>query len=206
MQRDPRENARRLYQIAAAQGGYFTSAQTRRAGYAYSQQHYHVARSNWLRIERAPFRLRDFPAAEREDIIRWSLWSHNRKGGAQAVASHQTALSVYALSDLMPSRVHLTVPKSFRKKAPPGCVLHKARLARGEMEPRTGYHVTTPLRTLVDVAGSALSQEHLDQAVCGALERGLVRRRVLESTAYSAKVRQRLDQALLAAQQEGSLP
>lgn len=206
MQRDPQENAQRLYQIAAAQGGHFTSAQARRAGYAYSQQHYHVARSNWLRIERGLFRLRDFPPVEREDLIRWSLWSHNRKGVPQAVISYETALTVHALSDVMPSRVHLTIPRGFRKKVPLGCVLHKVNLAPGDIEPRTGYQVTTPLRTLVDMGGGALSQEHLDQAVRGALERGLVRRGLLEAVPCSPKVRQRLDQALLAARQEESLP
>ena len=40
MKRDPQENARRLYQVAVAQGGYFTAAQARRAGYAYKQNRY----------------------------------------------------------------------------------------------------------------------------------------------------------------------
>ena len=70
MRRDPQDNARVLYQIAAAQGGYFTAAQARQAGYAYSQQHFHLARGNWLKVERGLFRLRDYPASEREDLIR----------------------------------------------------------------------------------------------------------------------------------------
>ena len=32
MQRDPRETARRLYQTAASQGGYFTAAQAKQLG------------------------------------------------------------------------------------------------------------------------------------------------------------------------------
>ena len=50
--RHPQENAQALYEIAAEQGGYFTAAQAREAGYAYSQQHYHSARGNWQRIDR----------------------------------------------------------------------------------------------------------------------------------------------------------
>jgi hypothetical protein len=42
VKRDPQENAQTLYQIADAQGGYFTAGQARQAGYAYSQQHFHV--------------------------------------------------------------------------------------------------------------------------------------------------------------------
>jgi len=204
MQRDPQVNARRLYQTVVAQSGYFTAAQAKQAGYAYSQQHYHVSRGNWLRVAHGLFRLRDFPPGEREDLVRWSLWSRNQKGAPQAVASHDTALAIYALSDLMPERTHLTVPPGFRKKAPPGCVLHIARLAPEDVELRTGYRVTTPLCTLLDVADGPLSQEHLDKAVRDGLERGLVRRRVLANAPCSPAARRRLDQALVAAQREES--
>ena len=200
--RDPQENARALYQVAAAQGGYFTAAQARQAGYAYSQQHFHVSRGNWLRIDRGLFRLRDFPPGEREDLIRWSLWSRNQKGVPQAVISHDTALTVHDLSDVMPTRVHLTVLLGFRKKVPPGCVLHKATLAPEGVESQTSYLVTTPLRTLLDVADSPLSQEHLNKAVRDALERGLVRRHLLETAPCTPEARRRLDQALVAALQE----
>jgi predicted transcriptional regulator of viral defense system len=201
MKRDSQDNARALYQVAAAQGGYFTAAQARQAGYAYSQQYFHVSRGNWLKIDRGLFRLRDFPPAEREDLIRWSLWSRNQKGVPQAVVSHDTALTVHDLSDVMPARVHLTVPPGFRKKVSPGCVLHKATLAPEDVESRTGYRVTTPLRTLLDVSGSPLSQEHLNKAVRDALERGLVHRRLLETASCTPDAR-RLDQALTAALQE----
>jgi predicted transcriptional regulator of viral defense system len=204
MKRDPQENARALYQVAAAQGGYFTAAQARRAGYAYSQQHFHISRGNWLKIDRGLFRLRDFPPGEREDLIRWSLWSRNQKSVPQAVVSHDTALTVHELSDAMPAQIHLTVPPGFRKNVPPGCVLHKAVLTPEEIEPRTGYRATTPLRTLLDVANSPLSQEHLNRAVRDALERGLVRRRLLETAPCSPKSRRRLDQALAAARREES--
>ncbi len=202
MRRDPQANARELYQVASAQGGYFTSAQARRAGYEYSQQHHHVRRGNWLRVDRGLYRLRDYPAVEREDLIRWSLWSHDRRGVPQAVVSHDTALTVHELSDVMPARVHLTVPPGFRKRVPPGCVLHRAALVAGEVELHAGYRVTTPLRTLLDVADSALSREHLDDAVREALERGLVRRRVLETAPCAPGARHRLDRALHAAQRE----
>jgi predicted transcriptional regulator of viral defense system len=199
--RHPRQNAQALYEVAAAQGGYFTAAQAREAGYAYSQQHYHCTRGNWLRIDRGLFRLRDFPPGEREDLIRWSLWSRDQKGVPQAVVSHDTALTVHDLSDVMPERIHLTVPRGFRKRVPTGCILHHGSLAEVAIETRPGYSVTTPLRTLIDVAGSALSQEHLDAAVKEALERGLVRRSVLGSIRCEPAARMRLDRALAASEQ-----
>jgi predicted transcriptional regulator of viral defense system len=196
VRRDPQENAQALYRIAASQGGYFSAAQAREAGYTYRQQHYHRSRGNWLPIDRGVFRLRDFPPSEREDLIRWSLWSRDQKGVPQAVVSHETALTVHELSDVMPERVHLTVPKGFRKRVPAGCVLHVASLTEEETEPRAGYSVTTPLRTLLDLADSALSQEHLNVAVKEALERGLVRRSLLQSALCPTGARARLDRAL----------
>jgi predicted transcriptional regulator of viral defense system len=199
--RHPQQNAQALYEVAAEQGGYFTAAQARQAGYAYSQQHYHCSRGNWLRIDRGLFRLRDYPPGEREDLVRWSLWSRDQKGVPHAVVSHDTALTVHDLSDVMPGRVHLTVPRGFRKRVPAGCVLHFTSLAEEEIESRPGYSVTTPLRTLIDVAGSALSQEHLDAAVEEALGRGLVRRSMLGSVRCEPAARMRLDRALAASEQ-----
>jgi predicted transcriptional regulator of viral defense system len=202
MMRHPQQNAQALYEVAAEQGGYFTAAQARATGHAYSQQHYHCSRGNWLRIDRGLFRLRHFPPDEREDLIRWSLWSRDQKGVPQAAVSHDTALTVHDLTDVMPERVHLTVPRGFRKRVPAGCVLHFASLAEEEIEPRPGYSVTTSLRTLIDVAGSALSQEHLDAAVKEALERGLVRRSVLGSVRCEPPARMRLDRALASSEPE----
>ena len=65
MRRDPQENAQVLYQIAASQGGYFTAAQARVAGYTYRQQHYHSSRGNWLRIDRGISRVRNYLRATR---------------------------------------------------------------------------------------------------------------------------------------------
>ncbi|MBN1483393.1 MAG: type IV toxin-antitoxin system AbiEi family antitoxin domain-containing protein [Chloroflexia bacterium] len=204
MKRDPQENARRLYEIASTQGGYFTSAQAREAGYAYSQQHYHLSRGAWLRVDHGLHRLRDYPPGERDDLIRWSLWSRNQQGRPQAVVSHQTALAVYDLGDLLPARIHLTVPAGFRKEAPDGLVLHQAELQPHEVEQHEGYRITTPLRTLLDAAGSPLSQEHLDRALRQALERGLVRRRPLQEAAAASDARERLELALDAALEPGS--
>jgi hypothetical protein len=98
------------------------------------------------------------------------------------------------------------VPRGFRKRVPVGCVLHKANLAAHEVESRTGYRVTTPLRTLLDVADHPLSQEHLNAAVREALERGLVRRGLLATAACSPLARRRLHQALSALRQKEPEP
>jgi hypothetical protein len=45
-----------------------------------------------------------------------------------------------------------------------------------DTEERAGFRVTTPLRTLLDVAVDGISREQLEKAVDETLTRGLVRR------------------------------
>jgi hypothetical protein len=87
-----------------------------------------------------------------------------------------------------------------------GCVLHFTSLAKEDIESRPGYSVTSPLRTLIDVAGSALSQEHLDAAVREALERGLILRSRLNTARCEPAARKRLDRALASSQGEETKP
>ena len=164
-----------LFEIADTQAGYFTAAQALELGFSYRAQHHHKAQGRWIDEGFGIFRLRDYPWSENEELARLMLWSRTKQGTLQAIVSHETALRLYELSDLMPSKVHLTVPKGFRKAAPSGVVLHKAEVRPSETELREGFHVTRPLRTLLDVADSSLSPEHLEQATLEALQRGLVR-------------------------------
>ena len=162
----------RLYAVAEDQGGYFTAADARTAGYDYPLQHFHVRRGNWIRVDRGIYRLRRFPRGDHEDLLRWWLWT--RKLGA---VSHESAAAVYELGDILPSKVHLTVPPGFRKKAPKAVVLHKAKLAPTEVEVREGFHVTRPLRTVLDLARAHLDPERLSAIVKAAIKEGLVDRR-----------------------------
>ena len=110
-------------------------AQALAAGFSRSTHHYHVERGNWIREHRGIYRLRRFPRGEHEQLVLWSLWSRNRKGVPQGVYSHSTALALWDLCDVNPSRLHMTVPPEFRRSSevPAVLQLHKARLARDEV-------------------------------------------------------------------------
>ncbi|MDE2507824.1 MAG: hypothetical protein KGM43_11480, partial [Planctomycetota bacterium] len=110
--------------------------------------------------------------------------------------SHESALVLHDLSELLPNEIHLTVPTGFRKEPPDGCVLHKAALLPAEVEERVGFRVTTPLRTLLDVAAGTTSQEQLEKAVTEALERGLVRKSKLVAAVRQAPELDRLKRVL----------
>jgi predicted transcriptional regulator of viral defense system len=197
-----KEALRNLFTVAESQGGYFTAADALAVGYSYPQQSYHKARGHWQAFGWGLYRLRNYPHTDDEDLVRLSLWSRNKKGVPQAVVSYDTALRLYELSDVLPNAIHLTVPKTFRKAAPEAVVLHKAALEPQDSRAQGPFRVTTPLRTLLDVADSNLSPEHLERAVTEALERGLVRRKALlgavSQLPLGANSRERLEQALQA--------
>jgi predicted transcriptional regulator of viral defense system len=181
VEQGPRERrAGRLFEVADRQAGYFTARQALEAGYGYRLQHYHRERGHWIPVGHGLFRMSRYPEGEDEDLVRLYLWSRDREGEPQAIVSHQTALMLYGLSDLMPEKVHLSVPKGFRKRPPRGVVLHKSDLSEADAEDRNGFKVTTPLRTVLDIARSReVSPEHLASAVREAVARGLVRRKRL---------------------------
>ena len=168
---------RKLVAIAGSQAGYFSAGQALGAGYSYPAQHYHAVHHNWLRVGRGIFRLPEWPSSAHEDLVRWTLWSR-RKG----VISHESALAVHGLGDVNPERVHLSVPRGFRAKAE-GVVLHRAVVPPAEREDHSGFWVTTPLRSLVDVASGSLDLDQVATAVAEALQRGLVTPRRLRARA-----------------------
>ena len=116
----------------------------------------------------------------------------------QAVVSHETALALHDLGDANPARIHLTVPPGFRRQMPPEVILHRTILSRDDWEEWDGFRVTTPLRTLLDIAASPTSWPYLDAAVRDALRLGMVRRQVLLSAMASADAHARIVVALYA--------
>jgi predicted transcriptional regulator of viral defense system len=164
-----------LFQIASAQGGYFTAFQANEAGFNDKNHHYHVQAGNWIREWRGIYRLVRFPLQEDAQYSLWGVWSLNRKGVLQGVYSHETALSLFELSDLQPEKLHITVPRGYRRHSaiPEALHLHHANITLLEFEERSGYRVTKPHRTIADIVQArTVSPEFIKQAVRQALDRG----------------------------------
>jgi len=176
--RKPQSRPDRLYALVERQGGYFTAADAKALGYGYPLHHFHVRQGNWIRVAPATFRLKRFPPVAHDDLIRWWLWS--RKLG---VISHQSAAQVYGIGGTPPGQAHLQahliVPPRFRKRMPDGLVLHRAVLQGREVDTREGFPMTTPLRTILDLAEARLDHEQLTAVVTDAVRKGLVDRRAL---------------------------
>ena len=183
MRKERKEAAKRLYEIAEGQQGFFTTKQAKAAGFAENTHPYHIHAGNWIREHRGIYRLASFPRGERPDLMLWSLWSRNRGEATQGVYSHQTALSLHDLSDVMPAKLHMTVPRSFRRNSeiPRVLILHFGDLPQSDIGVAHGVPVTRPMRTIIDLlAGGEVPLATLRQAVREGLRRGLIRRSEIE--------------------------
>jgi len=178
-----KEAARRLHEVAQSQQGFFTTKQAIRSGFAEKTHAYHVNAGNWIREHRGIYRLADFPTPERPDLMLWYLWSQNRKEVPEGAYSHDTALSLHELSDMMPSKLHMTVPREFRRnsKIPEILVIHRAPVDASDVQEMLGVRVTRPLRTIVDLLQSGhVDRSQLKQAVDEAIQRGLIGRKEID--------------------------
>lgn len=167
-----------LYETAEQQGGYFSAQQARAAGFSKALLSYYVQSGRFLRIRRGVYRLAQFPEMPHADLtIAWL------SAGEKAVLSHESALLLYGLTDLLPVEIHLSVPRTASRRLP-GVRFHTARLEAEEITRRQGLPVTTLPRTLADLIRSGVAEEHVRQAVQQALERGLTSRAALEEEAH----------------------
>jgi predicted transcriptional regulator of viral defense system len=170
---DRQDLRKRLAELARQQSGYFTAKQALALGYRYQTQKFHVDRGNWIRVDRGLFRLPEWPIGEHDDLVRWSLWSKGR-----AVISHDTALAVHDLGLANPALVHLTVPVDFYARAS-GVRLHRGVPPSDDVSQYEGFRITTPLRTLLDVAAGNLPLDELAAAIRDACEKGPATRQAL---------------------------
>jgi predicted transcriptional regulator of viral defense system len=157
----------RLFQIAEAQAGYFTTAQAQALGIARAQLSRYVTAGKLERSQQGVYRLTPFPRVPHEDLfIAWLA------AGPEAVISHDSALAIYELSDALPAHVHLTVPRSASHRRP-GYRLHTSRITPAEITHYGGLQVTTVARTIADIACDGLADDLVIQAVQEAVARGL---------------------------------
>lgn len=156
----------RLYSLADAQLGHFSTSQAEELGVDRRYLSHHVDSGNLERVSRGVYRLLNYPGHPFEDVMATVLWV-----GDGAVASHDTALAIYGLADSMPAVIHITVPHRFRGSRP-GVLIHRTALPADDVTVRDGIPVTTPLRTILDVVSdSSVAAAAAEEAI----ERGLVR-------------------------------
>jgi predicted transcriptional regulator of viral defense system len=189
----------RLYEMAASQAGHFSAAQAHELGYSSRSLVHHVAAGHFERVSRGFYRLVGVPAERYEDVV--AAWLRLASRGA--VVSHETALALY---DLAPSRsheIHLTLPRVHRPRASQAgsaVRVHTAvtALRRDEVANRFGVQLTSPARTIADVAESGTDPSVVVEAAARALGTGLLSPSELREAVdlRSERVRRLVDRAI----------
>jgi predicted transcriptional regulator of viral defense system len=174
-----------LGRVAESQAGYVTTAQAEQAGFHRNALRHHTREGGRLeRAGRGLYRLRFYPSSPFDHIAAaWVL-----AGPEIAVVSHESALELYDLSDVVPSKVHLTLPRRYRHRAAPvGVRFHFPResLADGEVRSVHGLPTTSPERTILDALEAGTQPEQIEMAVRQAVERALTTPKRLRAAAAS---------------------
>ncbi|WP_437718449.1 DUF4365 domain-containing protein [Sorangium sp. So ce448] len=161
----------RLDALAKEQSGYFTADQAGSVGCFADYLDYLEQRRKVQTAAEGVYRMVNFPPiSDVEDLV--VVWLQS---GKTAVFSHHTALVLHELSDILPPRIHATVPPDWTPAAslPAHVVLHRATLAESEITWHDVVPVTTPIRTLQDCVDAGLDPDLVDQARREGIERGM---------------------------------
>lgn len=183
-----------LYGTAESQSGYFTAGQALEAGMDRSTLSHHARPGGrYERVSRGVYRLRHFPTSPLEHVV--AAWLPLRPAGG--VVSHESALELYDLADVIPDTVHISVPRSQRGQRPrAGVRLHTLTrpLAGEEIREISGVTATSPERTIVDCIDGGTQPEQVELAIRQALRRGLTTtRRLTDAAALSNRARDLVD-------------
>ena len=159
----------KLLEWAAQNHGYFTTADAAREGVSSRALTGRVKRGSVNRMERSLYRLPHWPAEPNDELY-----------GLQALApfgtfSHETALNLLALSDIIPSTIHFTIPESSRLSPRPGVKLHRSRRnAERDRALRDGLWISTARRALLDSARIGSDPDQLINAARDAKARAML--------------------------------
>jgi predicted transcriptional regulator of viral defense system len=165
---DTKPDYNQLYNIAEGQGGYFAASQARKLGFSWDRLSKNVGTGRFTRVAHGVYRIIQFPGSAFEDLfIAWL------RAGPNSVISHESALSVYDLSDMLPTEIHIIVPRSssVRRK---GIRQHTNQLEDSEVTTREGLPITTVARTLADVSTTGLAKEQVKLAINEGINNGMV--------------------------------
>lgn len=182
---------RKSFELMSSQGGYFTARQAFKIGYSYRSQKYNHETGEWIKTGYGLYRHSNYPTPEYPELIELYFWSRDKNDNPQAVISHQSALSVHKLGDIIPAKVCFTAPKTFRKKIPENYICHKAALGKDEIEKKEGFKVTTPIKTIIDVS-EKIDLEQLEKVVIDAYQKGFINQYLIEKSNASDGIKRKL--------------
>ncbi len=160
-----------LAEAAAQREGYFTRADARAAGAGDAVFDALLTEHKIEPIAADIYHLVQFPRSDQEEHL--ILWLQTDR---QGVLSHETALLLHELSDILPQRLHITVPPGFdpgSRQIDPTVELLRGDVADDEKCWLGPVPYTSALRTLRECIDIGVSPDLNEQAIEQGLERGL---------------------------------
>lgn len=137
-----------------------------------------AARGRLERVSRGAYRVPVLPRGDHDHLAAAVAWTLGR-----GIVSHESALVLYGLSDVNPSRVHLTVPRENHPRAAGGDLyrMHRCDLPGSDVTEVDGIPATTAERTIRDCIFGGTDPHQLRLAIDRAEAEGLVRRTVAQT-------------------------
>jgi predicted transcriptional regulator of viral defense system len=158
-----------LLATAAAQHGYFTTEQAAEHGLSRRALAWRAQNGSTERIAHGLYRLPHWPPDPSDELY-----------ALQAIApfgtfSHDTALTLLGLTDIIPSTIHFTIPETSRLRSRSGVTFHRSRHgATTDRTLRDGLWVSTARRALLDAARAGADPDQLVSAARDARERAML--------------------------------
>lgn len=165
-----------LLPLAEHNDGLVTASQARALGIMDSVLARLTQRGKLERVARGVYRIPYFPADRLSQYREAVLWARASQGPEEVALSHETALGVYGISDVNPSRVHITVPKEarLRRRKPKWIVIHRGDLRPSEVATHEGLPVTSVAKSVLDVVHATGRLGLARQAIKDARKEGYI--------------------------------
>jgi predicted transcriptional regulator of viral defense system len=156
-----------LEALALERGGYFRREDAHAYGITDRLLSYHTNTGRFERVLPAVFRIARAPISQLDELFLAWVWS--RYLGA---ISHESALSLFGLSDLLPRRIQVTVPPGESRRSS-RFTIYRSELKEDEATMYEGVRATTPARSIADAAAAGADPEQIQKAVREGIQRGL---------------------------------
>jgi predicted transcriptional regulator of viral defense system len=171
----PTARFRELTEMAADRQGLVRTEDAAEIGYAAGALDTMARRGQLERVGHGVYRVPFVGVGALSAYMAAALWPR----GVQGVLTHDTALDLWDVCDINPSKIHITVPRRHRpqRAIPDGYVIHREDLDPTDITAIEGVPVVILEAAIRQCAESHVGPDLLEQAVRHGRERGLLRRR-----------------------------
>lgn len=161
-----------LMAIAAEQDGYVTIKDAREMALPPQELKQLARRGKIVREATGVYRFQEFPLGRAAAYRFAVLWT----GRTNATLSHDTALNLLELSDINPSKIHVTVSKGerIRRSGGEGIVVHYEDLTKEDLGWWEGIRCVKPYTAIRQAIDTHVPIQLVLQAVTEARSRGMI--------------------------------